>query len=81
MKQTRPTLAKDYSALFLGAILLGLFVIVLGLMTAITQSRARTMPLLGQARLLTPPAQRANLAITPTIHGRIGEPAEPFGAR
>jgi hypothetical protein len=62
MKQARPITVKDYSGLFLGDILLGLFVIVLSLMVAIGQSRARTSLLmergerLGAATAVTLPA-------------------------
>ena len=52
MKQARPTTVKDYSGLFLGAILLGLFLVVLSLMVAVGQSRARTSLLMGRGERL-----------------------------
>jgi hypothetical protein len=72
MKQARPMVAKDYSNVFLGGILLGLVVIVLMLMVAVSQSRARSAPLRLLAERTAVASHLADSALTPTIYFRSG---------
>ena len=72
MKQAHPIAEKDYSGLFVGAILTGLVVIVFVLMMAVSQSRARSAPLRLLAERTAATVHVADSALTPTIYSRSG---------
>ena len=70
MKQARPIPVKDYSGLFLGAILLGLFIIVLSLMVAVGQPSARTSLLMERGERSRAVTLPADLALTATNYSQ-----------
>lgn len=72
MKRAHPIAEKDYSGLFVGAILIGLVVIVFVLMMAVSQSRARSAPLRLLAERTAATVHVADSALTPTIYFRSG---------
>ena len=67
MIRDRHNATKDYNGFFVGTILTGLVVIVVVLMMAIAQSRARSAQLRSNAVV-----HGADSALTPTIYFRAG---------